>query len=191
MKVLLFESFSNNNVSAMVDELDSEISSSNMRVGPTIDKLPWAMEAVVFEFIKDRALEANASGQVNIDSIIDQVEQHKDDLKKQAMNKLMGAGMGEQEIEDTFKIGYKVRNLKHETLTARPIQQQIENEISDTNDQATVEPPIDDQEKQFRSARNRGRNIMRKHLDAANYRKPVQKKVKPKLTVRPISHDTV
>lgn len=193
--VQTFESFTNDNVPAMIDEFDSEISSSKMRVGPSMDKLPWAMEVVVFEFLKDKAMEANSSsGSVDIDSIVGALEDAASDIKQKAIDQLINAGMGEDEVKGTYDIGYKVVKLKNYNLTARPIegkrgiQSEIEENTADTDLESTVNPDESEQDKEFRSARNRGRNIMRKHLDSANYRKPAPKKKshKGEITVKKI-----
>lgn len=168
-KLLLFENFTNDKIPALIADLESEISSSKMRVGPSMDKLPWAMEVAVFDYLKDRIMEVNStSNQVDIDTIVSQLEDHQQEVKDLAIHSLVDAGMGEDTTDKTYDIGYRVVKLKNYNLMSRPIQgkRDIQQDLSDNKSGADdlANPNESKLDQEFRSSRNRGRNIMRKHL---------------------------
>lgn len=169
-RVLLFEAFTNDRVPPMLDEFESEISSAKMRIGPSIDKLPWAMEVVVYDYLRDRSMEANStSNQIDIDTIVKMLEDNQEEVKEMAIHKLVEAGMGEDSIEQTYDVGYRVVKLKNYNLIARPstekrgIQKALTDNTSDGAEEL-AQPNETATDKAFRTARNKGRNIMRKYL---------------------------
>jgi len=196
-KLQTFESFVSDKVTSLIDELDSEISGSKMRIGPSMDKLPWAMEVVVYEYLKDRTMEANSTtNNVDLDEIVKKLEDNQKEIEEMAMHKLVEAGMGEDTVEDTYDVGYKVVKLKNYNLIARPIsgERGIQKDIKKigTGADQLANPKEELLDKEFRSARNRGRNIMRKHLNPKPINEPAQHRVhniiRPhSISVRPVA----
>jgi hypothetical protein len=161
MRLKTFEAFSTNNVPDLIDDLQGEIDSSKMRVGPTMDKLPWAMEVAVYQYLMDKIIETSASSDVSVDSIVSELEANQQQVETDAISLLRVAGMGSNIHDAPPQDKVRVIKLKNFNLTARP-----KSESAQSTEPGSIDSPnAEILDKEFRSARNRGRNIMRKFLE--------------------------